>query len=109
MAVVVIGNSVIAGAMGGLLASHFNGSVTPSEYAVMANAAQAVKDEFLTVNTASGAAIADADNAQVGPLIAAITLGTLMQQGAASTVATDYLSIARQIYAATKQALTELA
>lgn len=109
MATTVIANSCIAGAMGGLLASHFNGSITPSAYASIANAAAAIKNEFLTINTASGAALADADNAQIGPVVQAVAHGTLMQQGAASTTATDYVAIAQQIYAASKQALASLA
>ncbi len=109
MAVVVLGNSVLAGAMAGLLANHFNGSVTPSAYAGAVNAAAAIKTEFLAVNTASGAALADADNAQIGSVVQAITFGTLIQQGAASTTATDYVLIAQQIYAAAKQVLSSLA
>ena len=109
MAVVVLGNAVVSGAMGGLLASHFNGSVTPSAYAAVANAAEAIKTQFLAVNTASGAPLADADNAQIGELAASVAFGTAMQQGAASIVAADYNLMAQQIYAATKQAVTELA
>jgi hypothetical protein len=95
--------------MGALLATHFNGSFTATDYAAVANAAAAIKDEFLTENTASGAAIADADNANVGPLVQSVAFGTLFGQGAASITAADYLAAAKQIYAASKQGLTKLA
>jgi hypothetical protein len=70
MAVSVIQNSCVAGAMGGLMAGRFVGSITPSDYAAVANAARAIADEFITENTASGAAMADADNANLGAVVA---------------------------------------
>lgn len=108
MATTVIRNSCVAGAMGGLLAGRFNGSFTAADYAAVANAADAIASEFLVENTASGAAIADADNAQVGPLVQSVAFGTIFNQGAASITAADYLGVAKQIYAASKQAITKL-
>jgi hypothetical protein len=108
MAVVVITNSVIAGAMGGLLEGRFNGSVTPAAFAAAANAAAAVGAEFATVNAGSGAAIADADNAEVGTLVAQVAYGTMAAQGANSATATDYVASAQQIYAASKEAIAKL-
>ena len=60
-------------------------------------------------NTASGAALADADNAQIGPVVQSVAFAALQNQGATSVTAGDYLALAKQIYAASKQALTKLA
>ena len=108
MAVSVIQNSCVAGAMAGLMQNRFSGSFTPTDYTAIANTARAIADEFITENTASGAAIADADNAQVGPLVQSIASASLANSGATSTNAADYLGYGKQIYAATKQALTKL-
>lgn len=108
MAVSVLQNSCVAGAMGGLMSGRFVGSFTPGDYAALANAARAIADEFIVENTASGAAMADADNAQVGPLVEAVAKATLVGSGATSITAADYLTYAKQIYAASKQALTKL-
>ncbi len=108
MAVTVIQNSCVAGAMAGLMAGRFSGSFTAGDYAAIANAARAIADEFIVKNTASGAAIADADNANVGSLVAAVAQGTLWGSGATSIAAADYADYAEQIYAASKQALTKL-
>lgn len=108
MAVSVIQNSCVAGAMAGLMAGRFSGSFTALDYAAIANAARAIADEFITENTASGAAMADADNAQIGPLVQSVAMGTIINSGATSVTAADYLAYAKQIYAASKQALTKL-
>lgn len=108
MAVTVIQNSCVAGAMAGLMAGRFSGSFTATDYTAIANAAKAIADEFITENTASGAAIADADNAQVGPVVQSVAMATIINSGATSTTATDYLSYGKQIYAASKQAITKL-
>jgi hypothetical protein len=109
MATTVISNSCIAGAMGGLMAGRFVGSITPTDYAAIANAAAAVAAEFLTENTASGSAIADADNAQVGPLVAQVAYAAIAGGGYVSVTAGDYLAVAKQIYAVSKEGLTKLA
>lgn len=109
MAVVVIGNQCIAGALAGMMAGRFVGSFTAADYADLVDAAVAVKDEFLTENTASGAALADGDNANIGDVVAAAAFAATFQTGATSTTATDYLAIAKQIYAVSKQALASLA
>lgn len=108
MAVVVIGNSCIAGAMAGLMAGRFKGSFTPTDYAAIANAAAAINTQFLAENTASGAAIADGDNAEVGPLVQACAFGAVFNTGAVSGTATDYTAVGKQIYASAKEALTKL-
>lgn len=108
MAVTVIQNSCVAGAMAGLMGGRFVGSFTATDYAAIANAARAIADEFIVENTASGAAIADADNAQVGPLVQSVAMATIINSGATSVTASDYLAYGKQIYAASKQALTKL-
>lgn len=108
MAVTVIQNSCVAGAMGALMAGRFVGSFTAGDYAALANAARAIADEFITENTASGAAMADGDNAQIGTLVAEVAKASLQNSGATSITAADYLIYGKQIYAASKQALTKL-
>lgn len=109
MAVTVISNQCVAGAIAGLQAGRFSGSFTPGDYARIANVAAAIKDEFLTENTASGAALADGDNNQIGDVVNAAAFAATFQSGANSIEATDYLAIAKQIYATAKQGLTKLA
>jgi hypothetical protein len=108
MAVVVITNACIAGAMGGLLAGRFVGSITPTDYAAVANAAAAIGAEFATENAALGAPMADADNAQIGLLVEAVAYGAIAGGGYASVTAADYLPIAKQIAAGSKQAVAKL-
>jgi len=108
MAVTVIQNSCVAGAMGALLQNHFNGSFTATDYADLALQAKAIADEFIVRNTASGAALADGDNAEIGPLVQSIAFATVQGQGPNSTTAADYIATANQIYAAAKQALAQL-
>jgi hypothetical protein len=108
MAVTVIQNSCVAGAMAGLMAGRYVGSFTATDYTNIADAAKAIADEFIVKNTASGAAIADADNAQVGPLVQSVTMATLIGSGATSETAADYAKYGEQIYAASKQAITKL-
>jgi hypothetical protein len=109
MAVVVIGNSCIAGAIAGLMAGRFKGSITPTDYAAIVNAAVAIKDEFLVENTASGAALADADNAEIGTVVQSATTAAVLNTGATSVTAADYAAVAKQIYGVSKQALASLA
>lgn len=109
MATVVISNSCIAGAMGGLLAGRFLGSITPTDYAAVANGAAAIGAEFLTENAALGVPMADADNANIGTLVSAVAFAALYNQGATSVTAADYLALAKQIAAASKQAVSKLA
>jgi len=108
MAVTVIQNSCVAGAMAGLMAGRFVGSFTATDYAAIANAAKAIADEFIVENTASGAALADGDNAQIGEVVEFVAMSTILGSGATSVSAADYLTYAKQIYAASKQALTKL-
>lgn len=109
MAVTVITNCCFAGALGGLMAGRFKGSFTALDYAAVCNVAEAIADEFIVQNTASGAALADADNANIGDVVQAVAFATVLESGATSTTAADYVKIGKQIYAASKQGLTELA
>jgi hypothetical protein len=108
MAVIVIQNSCVAGAMAGLMGGRFKGSFTATDYAAIANAARAIADQFILQNTASGAALADADNANIGDVVAAVAAATIDESGATSGTTADYVAYGKQIYAASKQALTKL-
>lgn len=108
MAVTVIQNCCVAGAMAGLMSGRFVGSFTAADYASIANAARAIADEFIVENTASGAALADADNGNIGEVVQSVAMATIIGSGATSVSAADYLTYGKQIYAASKQALTKL-
>lgn len=108
MAVTNITDACVAGAMAGLMSGRFVGSITATDYTAEVNAAAAIKDEFLTENTASGAAIADADGNANAPLaVFAAALAATLNTGATSTTATDYLAMAKQIYGSAKQAISK--
>lgn len=109
MAVKLIGNACIAGAIAGLTAGRFKGSFTPADYASIVNAAVAINTEFLAENTASGAAMADADNTEIGYVVQSAAMAATLNTGSTSTTAADYLAIAKQIYAVSKEALASLA
>jgi len=109
MATVVIGDACIAGAAAGLMGGRFKGSATPGDYANINNAAVAVKTEFLTINAAAIAPIADADNAQIAFAVYAAAQSVLLNSGATSTTATDYVAIASQIYGLAAEIKTSLA
>lgn len=108
MTVSAIQNSCVAGAMAGLMAGRFVGSITPTDYTATANAARAIADEFITENTASGAPLADGDNANIGAVVQSCAMAAIIDRGATSVTAADYLALAKQIYGASKQALTKL-
>lgn len=113
MATTVLSNSCIAGAMGGLLAGRFNpgsaGIPTATDYAAIANAAAAIGAEFITENAALAVPMADADNANIGTLVASVAQSCIAGGGYVSVTAADYLPIAKQIAAASKQAVSKLA
>ncbi len=107
-AVTVIQNSAVAGALAGLMMGRFEGSITALDYADVCNTARAIADQFIVQNTASGAAIADADNANVGAVVQSAALAAVAGQGAVSVTTGDYVAVGRQIYGASKQAITKL-
>lgn len=108
MAVVVIGDACLAGASAGLMFGRFKGSATPGDYANIKGAAQAINTEFLAVNAAAVAPIADGDNAQIGFVVYAAAQSVLANMGATSVTATDYVSIANQIYGLAAEMKTAL-
>jgi hypothetical protein len=108
MAVTVITDACISGAMGALLQGRFLGSITPTDYAAVANAAAAIGAEFATENAALSVPMTDADNAQIGLLVTSVAYGCIAGGGYVSVTATDYLPIAKQIAAASKQAVAKL-
>jgi hypothetical protein len=108
MATTVIQNSCVCGAMAGLMAGRYVGSFTATDYSTIASAALTIANEFITQNAASGSAMADADNAQIGPLVQSVAMATLINSGAVSVTATDYVNYANQIYAASKEAVAQL-
>ena len=108
MAVTVITDACISGAMGALLQGRFSGSITPANYAGLANAAAAIGAEFATQNALLSVPMTDADNAQIGLLVTAVAYGCIAGGGYVSVTATDYLPIASQIAAAAKQTVAKL-
>jgi hypothetical protein len=104
MPTTVIRNSCIAGAMGGLMAGRFLGSINPTDYAAVANAAAAIGTEFIAENAVLAIPMQDTDNAQIGVLVADMAYSCIAKGGYTSIVAADYLAIAKQIVAASKQA-----
>ena len=115
MATTVIQNSCVAGAMAGLMSGRWVGSFTPTDYATIANQARAIADELIIENTASGSAMSDADNPQIGPLVQSVATAAVIGQGPAASgtggaaTPADYINFAKQIYAASKSAVSKLA
>lgn len=109
MAVTVIQNSCVCGAIFGLMAGRYVGSFTPDDYSDIAAAARAIADEFITENATKGSdALADATNNQIGSLVQQVTAASLMNSGATSITPADYAVYAQQIYAAAKEAAAQL-
>jgi hypothetical protein len=108
MTTTAIQNSCLAGALAGLMANRFQGSFVPTDYAAEVNVAAAIAAEFITQNTASGSALADGDNANIGAVVQSAAMAATLNTGATSTTATDYEGVAKQIYASSKQALASL-
>jgi hypothetical protein len=94
--------------MFGLMASKYVGSFTPSDYSAIATTARAIADEFIAENTASGAPMADSDNPELGAVVQSVAEGSVYNTGATSTNPTDHVALGKQIYAASKEALTKL-
>lgn len=110
MATTVIHDACEAGALAGFMSNRGNFPSTAAANATLIALAKAVADEFITVNAASGAAIADADKASIGPIVQAAAQGIcdgrcpLVTGGAVDTTAVDYVGIATQIYAVAAEA-----
>jgi uncharacterized protein YgiM (DUF1202 family) len=108
MATVVIQNSCVAGAMAGLMQGRYVGSFVPTDYSTIATIARAIANEFITENAAASSPIADADNAQAGVMVQAVTQASIANSGAVSVTAADYINYAKQIYAASKEGIAQL-
>ena len=108
MATTLIQNGAISGAAGAILAGRIVTDDDPADYATLANAADAFSDAFLTANAALVAPMADADNAQIGTLIAQIVFGVMSGRAFVSATAADYAAIAEGAVAACKQAVGKL-
>lgn len=108
MAVKLITNGLVSGALAALTDQRWLTDKTVASYADEANVASAIATEVLAVNAASGAAMADADNLNVGQLCQAVTNGILIGRSPSSVVAADYLAISSAIYAASKACVAKL-
>lgn len=108
MAVTAIHDACEAGALAGMLAGRSGGGLTAASYANLIEEAQAIADEFITVNTASGAALADGDKASMSAVVGAVASGVLMGRPAITEVqppvAASYVTVATQIYAISAEA-----
>lgn len=109
MATTVIHNSAVAGAMAAITAQRSTGhSGTPTDYANQANIAAAFATQFLTANAALGAPMADADNAQIGPLCQEVVQGYMSNRTMRSVTAADYAAEATVAVAIAKEAAAKL-
>ena len=108
MATTVIGNSCFAGALGGLMSMRYVGSFTPSDYSAEVDAANAIKTEFLAQNTLLSTPLADASNANIGNVVEEVARAAIINSGAVSKTAADYVAYAQQICAASYEALAKL-
>ena len=107
MATQLIQNACLSGVMGGLIAGRFVGSITPTDYTAICNTARAISDEFVVENALLTVPMADGDNAQMYYLITAVAMASLLNSGAVSVTAADYLAYGKQIAAASKQAISK--
>lgn len=109
MATVLIQDGAFSGAMAALAAARSNkSSFTPTDYSKIASEALAIAQEVVTQNAALTVPMADADNAQIGGLIQAVTFAQLGGRSAHSIVAADYAQLAKQICAMAKEAVPNL-
>jgi hypothetical protein len=108
MATTVIQNSCVSGTLLGLMARRYFGSFTPADYSDVVNTARAIADELIVENTASGAPMADADNADINILVASVSAAAVFESGTTSITPANYINYAKQIYAACKEGLTKL-
>lgn len=109
MATVLIRNGFLAGALQGILGGRPVKSFTPGDYADMVNAADTFAGECITENTAlGGAAMADADNANIFLVCMATGAAVMGGRPASSTTAADYTDLAKGAVAAAKQSVAKL-
>jgi len=108
MAVVLITNGALSGAIAAIVAGRSITSTTGADYVASIAAASSFVDQFLVANAALGAPMADADNAQIGQLIEAICYGVLEGRNLSSVVDADYTVMAGAAVALCKQAEASL-
>ena len=108
MATALIRNNALAGAMGGLMAGRSIGSFTLTDYALIANVADAIAGEVVTRNAALAAPMADADAPSPLTLITQAAYAAVAGKSPSSVTATDYVGIANQIVASAKQTSAKL-
>ncbi len=110
MAVKVITNACISGALAGMLAGKQKGATAPASYANEALVAKAIGTAFVTANAALTAPMADADNTEIGFLVEAAAFSQCFQTFTVTTVATDAqcVAIANEIAAMSKQTVAQL-
>lgn len=108
MATALIRNNALAGAMAGMMAGRNIASFTLTDYALIANVADAVAGEVVTRNAALAAPMADADAPSPLTLITMAAYAAMSGKSPASVTATDYLGIANQIVASAKQTSAKL-
>lgn len=103
----LIQNACLSGVMGGLMAGRFVGSITPTDYAAIGSTARAISDEFIVENALLTVPMADGDNAQMYYAISAIGMAAIINSGATSVLPGDYAAYAKQIAAASKEAIAK--
>ena len=108
MATTVIGNECFAGALGGLMSMRYVGSFVPADYANEVSSAEAIKTEFLAQNTLLNTPLTDTANANIGPVVCEMARAAIVNSGATSITAADYVNYAKQIVAASYAALAGL-
>jgi hypothetical protein len=108
MATLLIHNNALAGAMAGLMAGRNIGSFTLTDYAAIANVADAIAAEVLVRNAALAAPMADADAPSPLTLITMSAYAAVAGKSPSSVTAADYLTMANQIVAAAKQTAAKL-
>ena len=107
MATTLIRNGALSGAMGALATARSNkSSFDPTAYAAIANEADAIAAEVLVQNALLTAPMADADNAQIGQLVEAVTFAQIATRSASTTASQAQLS--KQICAMAKEAVAKL-
>lgn len=105
MATTVIHDACEAGALAGLIAGRNQTGTAAASYATLVGIAKAVADQFIVFNAASGAAIADADKASIGPVVQAVAEGIMLGRSPLSIVPADYNDYAGDIYYIAKEAI----
>lgn len=110
MATTVIGNECFSGALGGLMSMRYVGSFDPADYADEVSAAAAITAEFLAQNTLLNTPLSDTSNANagIGPVVCEMARSAIINSGATSVKAADYVNYAKQIVAASYAALAGL-